>query len=196
MELDNVEKAITAFLMIKTTKLSGIIIYESTNFLIRGNINTKSRSVSCSLYNIKEKEEVKLTGRIDNNAEDTEYTFVVNNNKYHIILNAEASDKTTFKKDEVITGKYMAFYTTGQNQQEMSLHLESFEHGILSGNGNESESFEVIGFADKGKDFYLIRFGSETTYYTGTISSNSSEVYIEGNYNSRSSGQFTFFKEM
>ena len=196
LELNNVEKTISAFIMIKTTKLSGILIYESTNYLIRGTINTKSRSVSCSMYNTEQREEIKLAGRIDNNTEDTEYTIVLNNNNYHINLNCESTDKTTFQKDLIITGKYMAFYTRGQNQHEMTLQLESFEHGILGGNGNENEPFEVLGYANNGKDFCLVRFGSDTTYYTGTISANQSEVYIEGSYNNRDSGQFTFFKEM
>lgn len=196
LEFNNIEKSISAYLMIKSTKLSGLLIYESTNYLLKGNINTKSRSIGCSLYDIVKREEIKLSGRIDNNTEDTEYTILINNNNYHIILNAEASDKTTFQKDPLITGKYMAFYTRGQNQNEMALLLESYDHGILGGNGNENEPFEVIGYADKAKDFYLIRLGSEVTYYTGTISAGSSEVYIEGSYNNRDSGQFTFLKEM
>ncbi|KAK8871074.1 hypothetical protein M9Y10_008987 [Tritrichomonas musculus] len=196
LELNGIEKGITAYLLAQVTKIFGLVIYESTRFLLRGSINPKARSVNCSIFDIAQKEEIKLTGRIENNTEDTEYTLLLNGTDHHIILNADNTDKTTFAKDPTITGKYMAFYTKGQSQNEMSLQIESYSHGILGGNGNESENFEVLGLADNGKDFILLRFGGEVTYYTGTVSANNNEVFIEGTYQGRDSGQFTFIKEM
>ncbi|OHT17434.1 hypothetical protein TRFO_12396 [Tritrichomonas foetus] len=186
---------ITAEISVDSANLSGFFKCNDETYLLKGTIFTKTHHVACSLFEVGKRKELKLNGMIEH--EINNFTIELKAHETFLTLTVTENDKLTFEEYPVLKGNYIGFYIRGNdNQYEMTFNMTSFTNGIILGTGCETRlTFNVIGYACNNS-MYLVRIGTNATYYQGTIE-NGGEVYISGNWYSRvDTGNFTFIKEM